>query len=178
MAKEDVREFNIRKTNRLSAVLMKLENLEDVAKMFKLKSAKETATELLSHTNSYISKKPISDNNGGVVSILTLNLDKKDREAFIENIVDKYIEAGEMIIEKELADEKKDLHKTYLDDTIELVGEDKREKYLNAVKSLSNLSKLKKVHYLNREAFEIEKDLKTCFSYEDKILLSKGLVNV
>lgn len=178
MAKEDVKEFNIRKTNRLSAVLMKLENLEDVAKMFKLKLAKETATELLSHINSYISKKSISDNNGGVISILTLNLDKKDSEAFIENIVDKYIEVGEMIIEKELADEKKDLNSTYIDDTIKLIGENRRDKYLNAINSLSNLSKLKKVHCLNNEAFEIEKDLKACFNYEDKILLSKGLAHV
>lgn len=178
MAKEDLREFNARKTNRLSSVLMKLENLEDVAKMFKLKDAKTIATELLSNTNTHISRKSMSDSNGSTINVLTLKIAEQERESFISNVVDKYIEAGEMIIEKELANEKKDLNSAYIDDTIELISEDRREKYLNAIKSLSNLSKLKKVHCLNKEAFEIEKDLKACFNYEDKIALSKVQAHV
>ena len=34
---EDVREFNLRKTNRLQAVLMKFDDIEDIAKSYNIK---------------------------------------------------------------------------------------------------------------------------------------------
>ena len=173
MAKEDLRDFNARKTNRLSSVLMKLEYLEDMAKVFKLKDAKDIAAELLSNVKKHTSRKLMSDNNCGAINVLTLKITEDKKEDFIDNITNKYIEIGEMIIEKELADEKKELINMYINDAIELVNKQLRYKYINAIKYLSNLSKLKKVHCLNNEAFEIEKDLKACFKYEDII---KGVI--
>ena len=166
----DVREFNLRKTNRMQAVLIKLDDVEDIAKFYKIKPSVDLIRDAKKILSSNISKKNMADNKDNTISVLSLTIkdDNKCRE-IIEELQEKYIEAGEYIIEKELKEEKDNLSKMYIEDAVKLMSADQILVYKNAIKSLNNLLKITKINKLNSQAFEISKDLKSCFDYENKI---------
>ena len=87
----------------------------------------------------------------------------------LEELQEKYIEAGEYIVEEELEEEKDNMMREYLEESINLIDTDTAIEYTNCIKSLNNLSKIIKVNKLNTQAFEIVKDLRACLDYEDKI---------
>ena len=167
---EDVREFNFRKTNRMQAVLMKFDNVEDIAKELKIKPSLELIRDAKKILSSNMSKKQMNDNKDSTISVLTLNIKNKEkRNEIIEELQEKFIEAGEYIIERELREEKDNLMREYLEDSMDLISSDMASQYTNCIKSLNNLSKIIKVNKLNTQAFEIVKDLRACLDYEDKI---------
>ena len=172
---EEVRDYNFRKTNRLSAVLMKIDDLEDTSKMLKVKTAQSLLSETKKLINSNVKRNIMKDNNNDSIYVMTLNLNPLEQNNFITKIQENYIEAGEMVIEKELLNEKKELKDMYLDGAINLIDKNHRDKYINAVNHISHLSKLKKVNALNTDAFEIVKDLRACLGYENKITSLKGV---
>ena len=166
----DVRDFNLRKTNRMQAVLIKLDDVEDIAKFYKIKPSVDLIRDAKKILSSNISKKNMTDNKDNTISVLSLTIkdDNKCRE-IIEELQEKYIKAGEYIIEKELKEEKDNLSKMYIEDAVKLMSADQILVYKNAIKSLSSLLKITKINKLNSQAFEISKDLKSCFDYENKI---------
>ena len=94
---------------------------------------------------------------------------KKKEMKYLKNCKKKYIEAGEYIVERELEEEKDNMMREYLEESINLIDTDTAIEYKKCIKSLNNLSKMIKVNKLNSKAFEIAKDLKACLNYEDKI---------
>ena len=99
---EDVREFNLRKTNRLQAVLMKFDDIEDIAKSYNIKPSMKLIKDAKKILSSNIAKKPMN-NNDSTISVLSFKISNKEkRNEILEELQEKYIEAGEYIIEREL----------------------------------------------------------------------------
>lgn len=166
---EDVREFNLRKTNRLQAVLMKFDDIEDIAKSYNIKPSMKLIKDAKKILSSNIAKKPMN-NNDSTISVLSFKISNKEkRNEILEELQEKYIEAGEYIVERELEEEKDNMTREYLEESINLIDTDTAIEYKKCIKSLNNLSKMIKVNKLNSKAFEIAKDLKACLNYEDKI---------
>ena len=97
------------------------------------------------------------------------SLEIKECLAWCYSRQEKYNEAGEYIVERELEEEKDNMMREYLEESINLIDTDTAIEYKKCIKSLNNLSKMIKVNKLNSKAFEIAKDLKACLNYEDKI---------
>lgn len=166
---EDVRELNLRKTNRMQAVLMKLDDIEETAKYYNIKPSVELIKSAKKMLSTNTSKGKMNTDNGTTISVLSLEVDNTAGEQFIEELQEKFIEAGEYIIEKELEKEKENLVSSYLKDAMDLMSIDAMSEYKKAIKSLGNLSKITKLNRLNKQAFEIVKDLRACLKYNDKI---------
>lgn len=72
--------------------------------------------------------------------------------------------------------EKFILTESYIEDALEYIGDTSSQgKYLNAVNLMVQLAKIKKVNSLNSRVYELEKDLRACLSYNDKIENMKNM---
>ena len=122
---EDVREFNLRKTNRLQAVLMKFDDIEDIAKSYNIKPSMKLIKDAKKILSSNIAKKPM---NNSTISVLSFKISNKEkRNEILEELQEKYIEAGEYIVERELEEEKDNMMREYLEESINLIDTDTPE---------------------------------------------------
>ena len=123
--------------------------------------------------NGTVKSTPINEytiiKNSSTKSLSFKISNKEKRNEILEELQEKYIEAGEYIVERELEEEKDNMMREYLEESINLIDTDTAIEYKKCIKSLNNLSKMIKVNKLNSKAFEIAKDLKACLNYEDKI---------
>lgn len=168
-----IKDFMVRRSERFLSFSERVKYLAEMANIYK---AKEVVS-LLSEIQDEIKKHVVKHRSSEASSNILYSLDISDNiDEFIESITENIRTAGEILLEFELKDIKKDLIKTYIEDVIDEVEEKSQQKYLNSVKNLIQIAKLKKVNILNADVYEMEKDLRACIQYNDKIQNLKNVI--
>lgn len=154
-----IKDLKARRNDRFLAFMESLKDFIEMSKIYKSKDAQK----ILSNVIKKI--KNVTEKN---VQLFSLKIEN-NVDNFIDEIISSVREAGEYIVELELKEINKDLIDSYIEDTIDYIEVSAQSKYLNAVKLLVQLAKVKRVNNLNNNVFEMEKDLKACISYNEKI---------
>lgn len=106
-----------------------------------------------------------------------LNISNEQKNNFTEEIIENIREGVEISIENSLKEIKQDLSMRFLDSSLDYVNEADKDKYINAVKLLVRLEKIKQVDELENNLNEISKDLISCIDYNNKIEAELGKVD-
>ncbi len=170
MAKEDVRVYEERRSDRYSAMIEKVENLVETAEYYKHKPSTKIMNEVVKSIKEHTTKKVVGgDENKSTKYLYELNVEPNKQSKFIDSITSKIREANENIIELSLKETQDSLTEDYIKDVIDEIEEKSRDKYLNAVKLMTYLAKIKRINTMESLIFEISKDLRAIFEYDDKI---------
>lgn len=167
-----IKDFMVRRSERFLSFSERVKYLVEMTNIYKSKEANKILLEIESKIKNVIVKHKSSEASSNI--LYALNVAENINE-FIEDIIENIRTAGEFLLEAELKETKKDLTKTFIEDVIDEIEEKSQQKYLDSVKNLIQISKLKKINLLNADVYEMEKDLRACIQYNDKI---ENLTNV
>lgn len=161
-----IKQLAERRNERFLAFMESVKDFIDMSDIYKNKDAEKILTQVLKKIKSVLIKKN---------QLCELKVDE-NHEKFIDKIISNIREAGEYIVESELKQTRKDLTESYIEDALEHIGDtSSQSKYLNAANLMVQLAKIKKVNSLNSRVYELEKDLRACLSYNDKIENMKNM---
>lgn len=167
MTRADLNVFKERRNERYVSADAKIRYYDDESQSFK----NETSKQLMSDVRSLVKEFTVQSSTSGenASSLKYLDVKAEDKNTFVEGIIDKIREAGEINLQIYLKQHKKELVARYLDDNIEDYEEASREKYINAINLLIPLAMSKGVKELENNLYEIKKDLIACIDYNAKI---------
>lgn len=172
---KEIKDLRLRRGNRYESFIAKLNHVADLVKIYKNNSAKSIISDIINNISNLTIRETININDTAIYSKY-LNVSIEKQKDFIENTIEKIRTAKEILLEDDLREEKEQLNNTYIKDNIEYITEGSRIKYYDSVKYLMHLSKVKKIQDMEKDLFEMQKDLKSCIDYNFKI--NKELQNL
>lgn len=172
----DLKEFILRRNDRYNSFFKRLKTFIEVAEDYNAKESNDFLSDVAKLVKEFTVKVKSNGNDAenSTNYLYSFDVESKDREFFIDKIIDGVRNAGEVLVAIELKNTKDKLTESYIEDALEYVEDFAKPKYLNAVNLIVQLAKIKKLNILNAELFEMEKDLTACLKYNDKITAIKN----
>ena len=172
----DLKEFILRRNDRYNSFFERLKTFIEVAEDYNAKESNDFLSDVAKLVKEFTVKVKSNGNDAenSTNYLYSFDIEPKDREFFIDKIIDGVRNAGEVLVAIELKNTKDKLTESYIEDALEYVEDFAKPKYLNAVNLIVQLAKIKKLNILNAELFEMEKDLTACLKYNDKITAIKN----
>lgn len=172
----DLKEFILRRNDRYNSFFERLKTFIEVAEDYNAKESNDFLSDVAKLVKEFTVKVKSNGNDAenSTNYLYSFDVEPKDREFFIDKIIDGVRNAGEVLVAIELKNTKDKLTESYIEDALEYVEDFAKPKYLNAVNLIVQLAKIKKLNILNAELFEMEKDLTACLKYNDKITAIKN----
>lgn len=172
----DLKEFILRRNDRYNSFFERLKTFIEVAEDYNAKESNDFLSDVAKLVKEFTVKVKSNGNDAenSTNYLYSFDIEPKDREFFIDKIIDGVRNAGEVLVAIELKNTKDKLTESYIEDALEYVEDFAKPKYLNAINLIVQLAKIKKLNILNAELFEMEKDLTACLKYNDKITAIKN----
>lgn len=172
----DLKEFILRRNDRYNSFFERLKTFIEVAEDYNAKESNDFLSDVAKLVKEFTIKVKSNGNDAenSTNYLYSFDVESKDREFFIDKIIDGVRNAGEVLVAIELKNTKDKLTESYIEDALEYVEDFAKPKYLNAINLIVQLAKIKKLNILNAELFEMEKDLTACLKYNDKITAIKN----
>lgn len=169
-SKEEVRDLKNKRSDRYQALMFRLKSFVDLTKTYEDSELSSLSDKILKDVKSKTMKETIGTVDGAIKTtnfLYSLNIDNVDeyKETLEENLRNVY----ETTIEKELGRLRKNMLKSYINDNIEEIPENNRQKYYDAIKYLLHLSKINHIRDMENDIHELKKDLISCVNYNSKI---------
>lgn len=163
-----IQDLKLRRANRYDSAFEKLSLCDDNVKNYKDKEAQEFIGRAINCLKN-VTCKSFTSTDKSTEYCKYIQIDKEDKESFLEKIIDDIRYSQEICIEYALKETKKEIMDSYISNTLELVNKKQVQKYLDAVKTLVQLDKIRKINEMEEVLNEIRKDLSSCIDYNDKI---------
>ena len=163
MAKnKNVLELQKRREEALASALMKISNIHDFTKMYKMKNNVELMTLIMSDLKSKIKFVQVVDSEN--IKQLRYIVTDENPELFSKNISEMLFNVSDDIVCQELYDFEDNL-KQYL----KYADGEKLSEYKQNIRGLMGLASIQKNKKMEEDLFSIQQNLLSCLRYNDKI---------
>ena len=163
MAKnKNILELQKRREEALASALMKISNIHDFTKMYKMKSNIELMTLIMADLKSKINFVQVVDSEN--IKQLRYIVTKEDPELFSKNISEMLFNVSDDIVCQELYDFEDNL-KQYL----KYADDEKLSEYKKNIRGMMGLVSIQKNKKMEEDLFSIQQNLLACLRYNDKI---------
>lgn len=157
-----------RRNDRYESVYIKLKDYVDTARYFNDIKAEKCLSNVMARFKQ-TSKQEWCNEEHTTISVKWLEVKYTEFNNFINTMLEDLRDGNETCIETQLKCAEKELLSSYIDNNIEYIEKNHRDKYYEAIKLLLRLEKINKINKMENSLSEFQKDIKACLNYNKRI---------